>query len=108
VIDVSPSSDDSHSHVEYAGEIKKAVRIPVIAVGGMEDPQKGKRALSSNKCDLVAIGRGLIADPYWPIKAKEGREKEIIRCIKCNEKCYGNLIKDIPISCAQNRNVGFE
>ncbi len=108
VIDVSPSSDDSHSHIEYADEIKKAVRIPVIAVGGMEDPQKGKRALSSNKCDLVAIGRGLIADPYWPIKVKEGREKEIIRCIKCNEKCYGNLIKDIPISCAQNRNVGFE
>lgn len=108
VIDVSPSSDDNHRHVEYAGEIEKAVRIPVIAVGGMEDPEKGERALSSNKCDLVAIGRGLIADPYWPIKVKEGREKEIIRCTKCNEKCYGNLRKNIPISCAQNRNVGFE
>ncbi len=108
VIDISPSSDDSHSHAEYAAEIKKAVRIPVIAVGGMEDPEKGERALSCNKCDLVAIGRGLIADPYWPKKIKEGREDKIIRCIKCNEKCYGNLRKDIPISCAQNRNVGFE
>jgi len=108
VIDISPSSDDSHSYTEYAAEIKEVVRIPVIAVGGMEDPEKGERALSSNKCDLIAIGRGLIADPYWPKKVKEGREDKIIRCIKCNEKCYGNLRKDIPISCTQNRNAGFE
>jgi 2,4-dienoyl-CoA reductase-like NADH-dependent reductase (Old Yellow Enzyme family) len=108
VIDISPSSDNSHAYIEYAAEIKKAVRIPLIAVGGMEDPEKGERALSSSKCDLVAIGRGLIADPYWPKKVKEGREDKIIRCIKCNQKCYGNLRKDIPISCAQNRNAGFE
>lgn len=94
--------------MEYAGEIKKAVEIPLIAVGGMEDVQKTERALSSGKCDLVAIGRGLIADPYWPKKVKEGMEDKIIQCTKCNEKCYGNLIKDIPISCSQNRNVGFE
>ncbi len=108
VIDISPSSDNSHAYIEYAAKIKKVVRIPLIAVGGMEDPEKGERALSSNKCDLVAIGRGLIADPYWPKKVKEGREDKIIRCIKCNQKCYGNLRKDIPISCAQNRNAGFE
>ena len=108
VIDISPSFDGSHSHAEYASEIKKAVTIPVIAVGGMEDPQKAETALSSGKCDLVAIGRGLIADPYWPKKMREGREEQIIRCLKCNEKCYGNLRKGIPISCTQNRNVGFE
>lgn len=107
-IDISPSSDGSHGQAEYAGKIKKAVGIPVIAVGGMEDPQKAERALSSFKCDLVAIGRGLIADPYWPEKVKEKREEEIIRCIKCNKKCYGNLRKGIPISCTQNKNVGFE
>ena len=108
VIDISPSSDDSHSHIEYAGEIKKALEIPLIAVGGMEDAQKAETALSSGKCDLVAIGRGLIADPYWPQKVKERREKDIIQCIKCNQKCYGNLSKDIPISCSQNRNADFE
>lgn len=108
VIDISPSSDNSHAQAEYAAEIKKVVRIPVIAVGGMEDPEKGERALSSSKCDLIAIGRGLIADPYWPKKVKEGREDRITRCIKCNKKCYGNLSKDIPISCSQNRNAGFE
>jgi len=108
VIDISPSSDNSHAYIEYAAEIKKVVRIPLIAVGGMEDPEKGERALSSSKCDLVAIGRGLIADPYWPKKVKERREDKIIRCIKCNQKCYGNLRKDIPISCSQNRNAGFE
>jgi 2,4-dienoyl-CoA reductase-like NADH-dependent reductase (Old Yellow Enzyme family) len=108
VIDISPSSDNSHVHIEYATEIKKVVRIPLIAVGGMEDPEKGEKALSSSKCDLIAIGRGLIADPYWPIKVKERREDKIIRCIKCNQKCYGNLRKDIPISCSQNRNAGFE
>ncbi len=108
VIDISPSSDGSHSHAEYASEIKKAVTIPAIAVGGMEDSQKAETALSSGKCDLVAIGRGLIADPYWPKKVRGGREEQIVRCLKCNEKCYGNLRKGIPISCTKNRNVGFE
>jgi len=108
VIDISPSSDGNHSQAEYAGEIKKAVQIPVIAVGGMENPREAEKALSSSKCDLVAIGRGLIADPYWPEKVKEGREEEVLRCIKCNEKCYGNLRRGIPISCSQNKNAGFE
>lgn len=108
LIDISPSSDGSHGHAEHAAEIKKVVNIPLIAVGGMEDPHKAERALSTHKCDLVAIGRGLIADPFLPRKIKERREKEIIRCIKCNEKCYGNLWKGIAISCTQNKKVGLE
>lgn len=108
VVDISPSSDGAHGHADYALQIKKVVEIPVIAVGEMDDAHKAEKALSSSKCDLVAIGRGLIADPHWSRKVKEKRERDIVRCIKCNEKCYGNLRKKIPISCTQNKNVGFE
>lgn len=41
-------------------------------------------------------------------KVQEGRIHEIIECIECNEKCFGNLSKGIPISCTQNERTGFE
>ena len=57
--------------------------------------------MNQGRADLVAVGRGLIADPDWPIKVREGRFDEIVRCVRCNEKCHGNLKKGIPVECAQ-------
>ncbi len=109
VLDISPSSaPDPAPHAELAAEVKRAVTIPVIAVGGMNDPEVAERTLREGKANLVALGRGLIADPQWPNKVKEGREAEIIQCIQDNEKCFGHLSQGIPISCTQNPRAGFE
>jgi len=109
VIDISPSTGaGSGVHADLAAAVKKVVHIPVIAVGGMNVPEQAERALADGKCDLIAIGRGLLADPHWPKKVREGRVHEIIECVECNEKCFGNLSKGIPISCTQNERTGFE
>jgi len=108
VMDISPSTREGGQHARMAAEVRSEVTIPVIAVGGMNDPARAQAALTEGKCDLVAIGRGLLADPLWPEKVRDGREAEIVDCIECNELCFGNLRKGIPISCAQNDDVGRE
>lgn len=68
--------------VPPAEAIKKAVSIPVIAVGRM-DENKGEAVLAQGKADLVAFGRYLWADPEFPRKVMEGRIDDIVRCTRC-------------------------
>ena len=50
--------------------IKRAVSVPVIAVGRLDDPAWPSRSLADGDADLIAIGRALIADPDWPSKVR--------------------------------------
>ncbi len=99
IMDISPASDKEPA--DLAAPIKQAVGCPVIAVNDMDDPERAVAALQDNRADLIAIGRGLIADPEWPRKVSEGRLDEVVKCLKCNEKCHGNLQKGFPIACVQ-------
>jgi len=110
ILDVSPStSADAAPRADWAGALKQAVSIPVIAVGGFGlDPDQAERVLEEGRADLIAIGRGLIADSALPTKLAEGGQDDIIRCIVCNEKCFGNLSKSMPIGCTQNPESGQE
>lgn len=106
VLDISPST--ASEHADLAAGIKAVVEVPVIAVGGMNDPATAEAALAAKKCDLVAIGRGLIADPFWVEKVRQGRTSEIIECVQCNEGCFGRLSSGQPIGCTQNPDSGEE
>ncbi len=70
------------SHLAEA--VKKAVSVPVIAVGKISDPFVAENILEDGKADFVAIGRALLADPEFSTKAKEGRFDDICKCIGCN------------------------
>lgn len=70
--------------VPLAEEVKKAVNVPVIAVGMMGDPIFAERVLQEGKADFVALGRALLADPDLPNKARDGRLEDINYCISCN------------------------
>ncbi|MFB3882277.1 MAG: hypothetical protein ACE149_13505 [Armatimonadota bacterium] len=109
IVDISPStSGPDAKRADLAAAVKAGVRVPVIAVGGMEDPVAAEEVLREGRADLVAIGRALIADPDLPRKILEGRFAEIIECVKCNDLCYGNLEKGIPIGCSRNPETGRE
>jgi 2,4-dienoyl-CoA reductase-like NADH-dependent reductase (Old Yellow Enzyme family) len=95
-------------HCNLASLAAQALDAPVIAVGGMEDPEAAETALTMGKCDLCAVGRQLITDPQWPAKVREGRMAEIIRCTKCDTMCFGHLRLGKPIGCAQNPRSGNE
>lgn len=91
-----------------AEEVKRAVSIPVAADGKLGNVEKAEAALNQNKLDFLVIGRGLLADPYLPVKLAEGRPDDIIPCIGCNENCIGRVSANYPIACSVNPEVGKE
>ena len=93
---------------DMAAMVKKVVNIPVIAVGRLEVPELAERIIDSGEADMVAIGRGLLADPDWPVKVYEGREKDIRPCIGCHEGCIWQFMKGESLSCAVNPACGRE
>lgn len=99
---------DPHGcNLDLAEAIKKHVNIPVIAVGGFNSPSQAEEAISSGKCDFVALGRQQIADPEFVNKTLTGRDDEIFPCLRCS--CFNPLPPDpdkreVPAlwSCAVN------
>jgi mycofactocin system FadH/OYE family oxidoreductase 2 len=96
------------SFVYLAAGVKEVVNLPVICHGRINDPAQAERILNDNQADLVGMARALICDPEWPNKAREGRPDEIRKCIACNQRCYMNFQKRLPISCTLNPAAGRE
>ncbi|MDR3354315.1 MAG: NAD(P)/FAD-dependent oxidoreductase [Synergistaceae bacterium] len=93
---------------DLAGEIKSAISIPVISVGRYVDPFVAEAAIASGKTDIVGMGRGSLADPEFPNKAKRGDVDDIIQCISCRQGCQGNLGQVKGIECLANPLTGHE
>lgn len=90
----------------YAAEaIKKAVDVPVMVAGRLNDPIIAESVIAQGKADLVAIGRGLLADPELPKKAAAGQFEDIRWCIACNY-CVQNLMTAASLRCVVNPEVG--
>ncbi len=94
--------------VDMAAAAKKVVRIPVMAVGKLSRPELAERILAEEKADMVAIGKGLLADAFWAKKVEEGKTERIRPCIGCHDACMGRISKGKPLSCAVNPATGRE
>jgi 2,4-dienoyl-CoA reductase-like NADH-dependent reductase (Old Yellow Enzyme family)/thioredoxin reductase len=88
--------------------IKEVVNLPVVAVARINDPMLAENILANNQADIIAMCRGLIADPEWPNKARDGRPEEIRRCVACNEGCIGRVGLGMAVTCAINYEAGRE
>lgn len=94
--------------VHLAKSVKRAVRIPVIAVAKIRDPRFADRLVADEAADFIGIGRTLLADPEWPNKAREGRLAEIMPCIACNQGCISRLFAQQDVWCTVNPEAGRE
>ena len=92
---------------DSAAQVRKELNIPVMVVGRINDPMVASDVLEKGKADLVCIGRGLIADPEMPNKAREGRLDEIRTCIACNT-CMQSIFQRGRIECLVNPMMGRE
>lgn len=104
---IPPMSVRRGTMLPLAEAVKKVVKIPVIAVGRI-DPETGEKALQEGRADLVAIGRGLIADPQLPNKAASGRWEEIVPCIACNNCMEDVVDRGESLRCVVNTAAGKE
>ncbi|MDR2752769.1 MAG: FAD-dependent oxidoreductase, partial [Oscillospiraceae bacterium] len=82
--------------------------VPIVGVGKLGYPDLAEQALRGNRCDMVMLGRPLLADPEWPNKARAGRVDDIIPCIGCQEGCINEFVEGGHPQCAVNPRTAFE
>lgn len=103
ILDLSPSSIDAPGDRSAPFHI---LGVPVIAVNGLDDVSRAVEVLRETRADLVAVGRGLIADPCWPERVRAGVEPD--RCKQC-DLCHRQLGRGEAVHCAQReRDRGVE
>ena len=91
--------------LDMAAAVKQDVDVPVIAAGRIRFPDLAERALAAGQVDFVAIGRGVIADPEWVTKAREGRAAQIRPCVGIVQDCRA---AHGLVGCAVNARAGRE
>ena len=89
----------------YCKMVKEVVNVPVLCAGRMDDPDM---ALEKGECDIISLGRPLLADPDYVNKLRAGRVKEIRPCISCQEGCMGRIQEYSMINCAVNPQAARE
>ena len=95
-------------NADLVTEIKRAVSVPVIAVGRFTEPQYAELLVKQGRADLIAFGRQSIADPELPAKARNGQLETLSPCIGCLLGCVPNMFAGKAITCAVNPCVGRE
>ncbi len=99
--------EDHGRNVYLAAEIKKHVSKPVATIGGLNDPAMLEEIIASGKADVVEMARALLADPELPHKVQEGREDELVRCLRCFT-CMAERANTFTRRCTVNPLIGRE
>jgi len=88
--------------LDLAAAIRAEVDVPVVAAGRMATGQFAEQAVAGGKTDLIGLARVLWADPQWPHKVRDGREKEILHCDPdCGDACTQMVMKGRPAFCVR-------
>ena len=93
--------------LDVLAAVKKAVNIPIMGQGKLNNPEVAEKAVEDGLVDVVGLGHQMLADPDWARKVKEGREREINYCIGCNE-CMYEAVMGRHRPCAINPLSGHE
>jgi 2,4-dienoyl-CoA reductase-like NADH-dependent reductase (Old Yellow Enzyme family)/thioredoxin reductase len=101
----TPAPHGLYAHL--AADIKKAVKLPVFAVGRIVDPAHANRLVAEGKADMVGMTRAHIADPEIVAKVKAGHPEEIRPCVGANV-CIAKVQAGGPVRCIQNPETARE
>ncbi len=94
--------------VEYAHKMKKLLSVPVIVAGRLNSAELIEEIIENDKADMVAIGRGLIADEELISKIKNEDYASIRYCIACNQGCIDKVFVGEGAKCLVNPRAGYE
>lgn len=103
-----PMYQEKGLYLPYNEILKKALKVPVITAGRMEDPELASDAIYEGKTDMIALGRPLLADAEIPNKILADEYDKVRPCLSCQEGCMGRLASYAQISCAVNPVCGRE
>lgn len=93
---------------EYCRMVKEVVDVPVLCAGRMDNPDMASASIENGDCDIVSMGRPLLADPDYVNKLRSNRYDEVRPCISCHEGCMGRIQEYSMINCAVNPQAARE
>lgn len=100
-------ADMPNAYLAKAVKACSDIKIPVLTLGGMNNPEEMDKIIENGEADVIAMARSLIADPEFPNKARTGAADEIIPCVKCFN-CLNNHSKTHMFTCSVNPKIGRE
>lgn len=95
-------------YMPYSKLVKENVDVPVLCAGRMDDPDMAEGAVNDGVCDIISLGRPLLADPDYVNKLRRGERKCIRPCISCQEGCMGRIQEYSMVNCAVNPQAARE
>lgn len=93
---------------KYAKLVKEIVKVPVFMAGRMDTPEMAESCVKDGTCDVISLGRPLLADPDYVKKLRANHVCEIRPCISCQEGCMGRIQTYSMINCAVNPQAARE
>lgn len=93
---------------EYCKMVKEVVDIPVFCAGRMDNPDMALEAIENGECDVIDLGRPLLANPDYCNKLRCGKITQIRPCISCHEGCMGRVASYSLLNCAVNPQAARE
>lgn len=103
-----PMYQEKGLYRKYCKMVKEVVSIPVFCAGRMDNPDMALEAIENGECDVIDLGRPLLADPDYCNKLRSGRLDEIRPCISCQEGCMGRVATYSLLNCAVNPQAARE
>lgn len=97
-----PMYQDKGLYIPYAKVVKEAVNVPVICAGRMDNPDLALGAVNDGACDMISLGRPLLADESYVNKLRAGKLADIRPCLSCQEGCMGRIQEYSALNCAVN------
>lgn len=97
-----PMYQEKGLYIPYAKIVKDAVDVPVICAGRMDNPDLALKALEDGACDMISLGRPLLADADYVNKLRTGKIADIRPCLSCHEGCMGRIQEYSVLNCAVN------
>ena len=97
-----PMYQEKGLYMPYAKLMKETVDVPILCAGRMDDPDMAIEAIEEETCDIISLGRPLLADPDYVKKIRTNRVREIRPCISCQEGCMGRIQEYSALNCAVN------
>ena len=97
-----PFFHDRGLYMPFAKKVKEVVNVPVLMAGRMGYPDLDEEAIHTDTCDMVVLGRPLLADPDYVNKLRLGNVEDIRPCLSCHDGCFGRAHQLRLMSCAVN------
>ena len=108
-LEIAPSDVPDGWLLDSAAHVKRSLGdLPVFVVGGIKDPATAEEIIASGKGDMVGMTRAIIADPELVNKVREGREDDIVHCIRANQGCIARVLGSASMACTVNPGAGRE